>query len=542
MDASLAAFTDYSQLTLSHSGNSTQVGLNVNGGGGDRKGFNLSLNYDIQQGMASGGIGYTMSDESNPFNKMGINLNFDRYGMTSTAQYDGVNLASMGPAGFSMQEIDWAMLNINEAQDRQKFLKDKAYIDDLNKKLISEYKPPIVIPDSEVENFADNERAKERLIASKTETPESLKGLNPKEIAAKLEALQQKQNAENTAAGAAATGSLAFMLLGYLGLGRKENDGDAALEVLDIPNNEILAGGASVIPWYSSGEYTVNGEYNRSGGNSKTKELVDGMPSELRKAIEKKYQGDLAIRTLSEAVKKYSSQKNALETELNGITGIAAKAKGKFIENAGASKNIQDTITSLNAYVEGYARLVEAGQLTKDAAKKLIKEKTEATWKEINSVDKNVATSVYIKTFNEMEKSILPNGIDLKNLTPAERKVMVFGENQHQLLFDKLPTKERNAAEQKLALAGLKPPTIDASTPADVANQLRVSYEKLVVKMAIEERKVAPLTKELNDATKKLNTEKSKIQKEVSSSMNTIVAREQRLFEVKISVVDPASG
>ncbi|EMJ90322.1 peptidase, M23 domain protein [Leptospira meyeri serovar Semaranga str. Veldrot Semarang 173] len=227
LDASYGV-SDYSQVTLSHSGNSTQVGMNVNGGEGDRKGFNLSLNYDIQQGMASGSIGYTMPDESSPFNGMGINLNFDRYGMTSTAQYNGINLASMGPSGFSMQEIDWAMLNINDAQDRQKFNQDKTYLEDLNKKLSVGDKPYIdltKVSDKDIENLANNERSKERLIASKTETPESLKGLNPTEIAAKLDALQQKQNTENTAAGAAATGSLAFLMLGYLGLGRKENEG-----------------------------------------------------------------------------------------------------------------------------------------------------------------------------------------------------------------------------------------------------------------------------------------------------------------------------
>lgn len=216
LDASYGV-SDYSQVTLSHSGNSTQVGMNVNGGEGDRKGFNLSLNYDIQQGMASGGIGYTMSDDSNPFNKMGINLNFDRYGMTSSAQYDGINLASMGPAGFSMQEIDWAMLNINEAQDRQKFNQDKTYLAS---------KPGIdltKIPDSEIENLAATERGKDKLIAEGVTTPENLRSLTPEQIAAKVQELENKHNAENTAGGAAAT-STALFLLGYLGIRRNEDD------------------------------------------------------------------------------------------------------------------------------------------------------------------------------------------------------------------------------------------------------------------------------------------------------------------------------
>lgn len=222
-------FMDGSQITLSHSGKSTQVGVSYNEGRGDRKGVNYSINYDIQQGMLSGGVGYTVPGEGNWFNGMGINLNLDRFGLTSTAQYNGINIATMGPAGFSMEDIDWAMLNINEAQDRQKFNKDRAYLEALNIKLKAEGKPPIYdsnTPDSEIENLADNERTKEKLIASGRESAESLKGLDPKEIAARLESLEQAQNTENTAAGATAATSLAFTLLGLFGYRREGEGGD----------------------------------------------------------------------------------------------------------------------------------------------------------------------------------------------------------------------------------------------------------------------------------------------------------------------------
>lgn len=218
-------FMDGSQVTLSHSGNSTQVGVSYNEGRGDRNGFNYSLNYDIQQGMASGGVGYTIPGEGNWFNGMGINLNLDRYGLTSSAQYDGVNIASMGPAGFSMQEFDWAMLNINEAQDRQKLNQDKA----LALRQVTEEKLKTLTPD-EIEDIANVERNKDELVKKGLATAESVKGLSPDEINAKLIAYEKKQNAENTAAGAATAGSLAFMMLGYLGLGRKENDGDVATD------------------------------------------------------------------------------------------------------------------------------------------------------------------------------------------------------------------------------------------------------------------------------------------------------------------------
>ncbi|WP_244935968.1 hypothetical protein [Leptospira bouyouniensis] len=166
---------------------------------------------------------------------------------TSSVQYEGVNIASMGPAGFSMQEFDWAMLNINEAQDRQEFNLEKKYLEEKNNKLIEEKKPPLytTLSDSDVEELASNERAKDELIASGTETEASLNGLDPKTIASKLEALNQKQNAENTAAGGATAGSLAFMMLSYLGLGRKENDGgrvetDSEDGLIDAPWDQKL--------------------------------------------------------------------------------------------------------------------------------------------------------------------------------------------------------------------------------------------------------------------------------------------------------------
>ncbi|TGL23041.1 TIGR04388 family protein [Leptospira yanagawae] len=223
LDASYG-FKNGSQMTLSHSGNSTQVGVSYNEGRGDREGFNYSLNYDIQQGMASAGVSYTIPGEGNWYNKAGLNLNLDRYGLTSSAQYDGVTLASMGPAGFSMQEYDWAMLNINEAQDRQKLNQDKS----LALRQVTEEQLKSMTQD-QIESIADIERSRDTLVENGLVTKDGAKNLSPEEITAKLNAFESKQNADNTAAGAATAGSLAFMMLGYLGLGRKENDADGAV-------------------------------------------------------------------------------------------------------------------------------------------------------------------------------------------------------------------------------------------------------------------------------------------------------------------------
>ncbi|MCW7464031.1 hypothetical protein ND812_18155, partial [Leptospira sp. 3 VSF25] len=77
----------------------------------------------------------------------------------------------------------------------------------------------------DIEEIANIERNRDELVKNGLATAESAKNLTPEEINAKLIAHEKKQNAENTAAGAATAGSLAFMMLGYLGLGRKENDG-----------------------------------------------------------------------------------------------------------------------------------------------------------------------------------------------------------------------------------------------------------------------------------------------------------------------------
>ncbi|TGL17390.1 TIGR04388 family protein [Leptospira bourretii] len=362
LDASLSV-SEFSQLTLSHSGNSTQVGMNVNAGDGDRKGFNLSLNYDIQQGMASGSIGYTMPDESSPFHKMGLNLNFDRYGMTSTAQYDGINLASMGPAGFSMQEIDWAMLNINEAQDRQKFNKDKLYLEDLNKKLSVGDKPYIditKISDKDIENLADNERAKEKLIASGRESTESLKGLDPKEIASRLDALKEAQYTENTATGAAVATSLAFSLLGLFGYRREGEGGDVAEGEVGTPNF-LLDKQLAIEAARNSGS-----EFFRDPSTGEIFRMVGDGDFIIRKASDDeiyRYENDIKARTADYIEGRDNSEIILVNDTNSRGTGVDSAVNKK--SNFGSTKD------TLQAKQDIVAKLGEIDPATKNTLSKL---------------------------------------------------------------------------------------------------------------------------------------------------------------------------
>lgn len=415
LDASLSV-SDYSQLTLSHSGNSTQVGMNVNGGDGDRKGFNLSLNYDIQQGMASASVGYTMPDESSPFNKMGLNLNFDRYGMTSTAQYDGINLASMGPAGFSMQEIDWAMLNINEAQDRQKFNEDLRYL---------EGKPGIdlaKISDKDIENIAANERRKDKLIAEGVATPENLKNLTPDQIAAKVQELENKRNTENTAAGAATASSLAFLILGYLGLGRRENDGETQAQS-DEKINEVKDKAALKIDELKKAL--------ESSQNSKEKNNLE------RKIVKLENERDAAIKDI---------KIKALESPVSikgQIPDFSDDAFGKYTFDAKAevlNKISTRLIAEIDAQIREAKDIDGNDKRVKDRIKLLEKEKltlaTEINKAKIGALTKIPKVSDILKDVSqsdagsakdkasELKTLLMTLKSEAKDLDPKDKKVL----------------------------------------------------------------------------------------------------------------------
>ncbi len=112
------------QLTASSTTNgATTVGVNLNAGKGPREGWNLGANYDINGGGFSANIGYT-----DPNSGFGITSTIDRTGLSTSGQLNGVNLATNGPNGFTMDEINWAERNINLAQDRGNHLEENALL------------------------------------------------------------------------------------------------------------------------------------------------------------------------------------------------------------------------------------------------------------------------------------------------------------------------------------------------------------------------------------------------------------------------------
>ncbi len=112
------------QATLSSTTNgATTVGVNLNAGKGPREGWNLGANYDINGGGFSANIGYT-----DPNSGFGLTSTIDRTGLSTSGQLNGVNLATNGPNGFTMDEINWAERNINLAQDRGNHLEENALL------------------------------------------------------------------------------------------------------------------------------------------------------------------------------------------------------------------------------------------------------------------------------------------------------------------------------------------------------------------------------------------------------------------------------
>jgi hypothetical protein len=99
----------------------TTVGVNLNAGKGPREGWNLGANYDINGGTVSGSVGYT-----DPGTGFGLTSTIDRNGLSTSGQLNGINLATNGPDGFVMEEMNWAEQNINLAQDRTNDLRDDA--------------------------------------------------------------------------------------------------------------------------------------------------------------------------------------------------------------------------------------------------------------------------------------------------------------------------------------------------------------------------------------------------------------------------------
>ncbi|TGK94984.1 TIGR04388 family protein, partial [Leptospira bourretii] len=107
------------------------IGLNYNPTGeGPRRDWNFSLMYDMAGTGLSASAGYT-----HPGSTLGLTSTINRDGLSTSAELTGVSIATNGPNGFQMDELNFAEQNINAAQDKTQ--------DDQNPKVLgSDDSPP----------------------------------------------------------------------------------------------------------------------------------------------------------------------------------------------------------------------------------------------------------------------------------------------------------------------------------------------------------------------------------------------------------------
>ncbi|MCG6144514.1 hypothetical protein [Leptospira bandrabouensis] len=90
------------------------IGLNYNPTGeGPRRDWNFSLMYDMAGTGLSASAGYT-----HPGSTIGLTSTINRDGLSTSAELTGVSIATNGPNGFQMDELNFAEQNINAAQDK----------------------------------------------------------------------------------------------------------------------------------------------------------------------------------------------------------------------------------------------------------------------------------------------------------------------------------------------------------------------------------------------------------------------------------------
>ncbi|TGK97019.1 TIGR04388 family protein [Leptospira brenneri] len=90
------------------------LGLNYNPTGeGTRRDWNFSLMYDLAGTGLSASVGYT-----DPVSTLGLRSTLGHEGLSTSAELTGVNIATNGPNGFQLDEMNFAEQNINSAQDK----------------------------------------------------------------------------------------------------------------------------------------------------------------------------------------------------------------------------------------------------------------------------------------------------------------------------------------------------------------------------------------------------------------------------------------
>ncbi|TGN14106.1 hypothetical protein EHS11_02745 [Leptospira ilyithenensis] len=240
------------QGTLSTTTNgATTVGANYNAGNGPREGWNVGANYDINGGGFSGSVGYT-----DPNSGLGLTSTVDGNGLSTSAQLNGVNLATNGPDGFNMDEINWSEQNINLAQDRGNKLQQNAL---LKANGISD--PDSLSPTERNRILGEiNSAAEYKQLRESGKTDAEIAAMSRDQREAELDRINGEVNPDTLAIAAlASVGTFFGGALAFMGLGGGTGNGSTPPvrgQVVDVPARRREDGDDDDVDMYDQLDHT----------------------------------------------------------------------------------------------------------------------------------------------------------------------------------------------------------------------------------------------------------------------------------------------
>ena len=230
---------------------STTIGMNYNPTGrGPRQGSNFGANYDMTTGEGSVNAGYT-----DPNSLIGFTTTANAHGVSTSTQYNGVNVATIDENGFTFDEMNWAEQNINNAQNRT---------DEIRETIAGLQREGLT--DTEIRSMTHAERVAAMATFTRGHENQRLRdnglmdsqiaSLSPELRAALLTEIENNQADRDTtdAGSGAAAGTTLLSIIGAFVLGRRR-EGDVDSDGLPVPS-ESPAPDVPVEAWADPGNVT----------------------------------------------------------------------------------------------------------------------------------------------------------------------------------------------------------------------------------------------------------------------------------------------
>jgi hypothetical protein len=547
----------------------TTVGVNLNAGKGPREGWNVGANYDIHGGTVSGSVGYT-----DPNTGFGLTSTIDRNGLSTSGQLNGINLATNGPDGFVMEEMNWSEQNINLAQDRTNDLRDDATLKAAG------------FSDEQIANMKPQDRADMLAIATADQVLREEGGYSQDAIKKMTADQRQKLAADLTrpafdpeaiAVGAAASvGTFFAGAFAFAGgangtgqtptntradgpvVGRRREDGeDAAADNADnrIPPKppkmpEAPAPGPT--PWANPDPKVENPppppkapeipkapEPPISNINQIKEGLVKSVPdSEKNRIISEerarvsgeipKKMADAEKYATSVFAKKFDDAKTMATTLSTWSDNGKLTDTTKIIENGVQARLEADTnLPNLYNKYSNLANEVNARETAlKNVGKDLMKDFQKAV-----TPEKLSATfgNAYVILTNSNQNQDVSKLLSSNESSFLKKKGGDIGS-----LYEVIPPKIKASIEARLAEAGLKP-DFDSLPNGSL---LKSNYERAIVSQYLETKSIDQKKEVMTATLKEANNIKASIKTEVTNTVKRADSLIKANLEVKIPKLD----